>query len=217
MKPDLLWIGGLLATGFVLFAAGVILPERGGIGRRVWSVPHEEVGRNPSIWQRANLLFAASGVLSTIGLFLFALQLYEAGSRLLAPISAVLFLVANVFWLVFSAYRSAVIPWAASSWEENGDIPPAYKPISSWAYMLGSYYMMLGYLATAVLGAAIVQTGFLSSWIGWLGIVWGIGLAGVMAIGWPKPAGEEGTIAHIPAWVQIIPTVVAVALILESA
>lgn len=213
MNPDPIWIGVLLAIAFVLFASGVTLPERGGIGRRVWSVPHEEVGKNPRIWRLANALFTASGVVSAVGLVLLALRLTESGSQLLAPVSAVLFLIANILWIVFSAYRSAVIPWASAIWEKDGQLPTAYTPIADWAYSLGSTYMFVGYLATAALGGAILETDLVSAWIGWLGVVWGLALALVMTIGWPGPKDQDGTFAHIPAWVQIVPAVVAVALI----
>lgn len=216
MDTDLLWIGVLLLTGFVLFAGGVMLPERGGIGRRVWSVPHEEVGKNPRIWKTANVLFIASGVASAAGIVSMGILLFGSGSRLLAPIAATLFVLATLLWIVFSAFRSGVIPWAAASWMREGATPPVYEPLSSWAYVLGSVYMMLGYLSAATLGGALLQAHFLPSWIGWFGIVWGLLFAGVMAIGWPRPAGEEGTIAHIPAWVQIVPSVIGIVVIIEA-
>lgn len=216
VNVQLLLTGVILILGFVVFAVAVMLPERGGIGRRVWSVPHEEVGRNPRIWRVANLLFTASGIASAVGVLLVSVFLWVEGSQLLAPVAGVLFLIGSLLWIVFSEYRATVIPWAADHWAQEGETPSTYKPLSLWAYRLGSVYMMLAYLSAAALGGALLEVGFLASWIGYSAILWGSALAGILAIGWPKTAGEEGTIAHIPAWAQIVPAVIGIALIVEA-
>ena len=138
------------------------------------------------------------------------------GSQLLAPVAGVLFLIGTSLWIVFSEYRATVIPWAAYHWAQEGKTPDIYQPLSLWANRLGSVYMMLAYLSAAALGGALLEIGFLASWIGWFAVLWGSAMAGIMAIGWPKPEGGEGTIAHFPVWAHIVPAVIGIALIVEA-
>ena len=208
-----LLIATLLIGGAVAFAIAVTLPQVGGIGRRVWVVPHEAAGRSPAIWRRANWLFAVAGMLSTCGIVVLATRLVGEGSRSLAPLAAVLFATANVLWIVFSAYRAGVILWASEQFRSGGDLPSPYAPLAVWATGLGTAYLLLEYLATAALGGAVLETGYLPAWVGWLAVALGLLLGTVMVAGRPHAAGQDETFAHIPAWTHVVPLVVGAVLL----
>lgn len=216
MNVELLISGMALLVGFVFFSLGAAAPDYTGLNRQVWSDPVPIVGKDPAAWRWANNAFTTSGILTLLGLGLLAFFLYEDGSRILAPVSGLLFGIATVFWLAFSAFRKRVTAWAGKRYLEEASEPAAYEPLGAFASEMGKLYMLLGYLATAALGVALLQTGLLPAWIGWVSVVLGAAGAIVMLVGRPSPDWADETYAEIPFWLQIAPLLMGVALILRS-
>lgn len=216
MNVDHLIAGAVLVAGFIFFTLGAAAPDYTGLNRQVWGEPVPVVGKDPAGWRWANNAFTANGLLTLLGLGFLALFLYEEGSRLLAPAGLLLFGVATVFWLAFSAFRKRVTAWAGQRYLEQGSEPAAYIPLGAWGSELGKLYMLLGYLATAALGAALLETGFLPAWIGWLAVVLGTVGALIMLIGRPSPDWADETYAEIPFWLQIAPLIMGITLILRG-
>lgn len=214
MNAELLITGILLFAATIIFAIGAGAPDYSRLNRRVWSVPEEEVGADPRAWRWANYAFLVSAILTLVGLGFLSLFLYEAGSQLLAPAGFLLFSLGIVFWVAFLAFRLSIMLWAGKIYLENSEVPALYQPLSSWSYVMGSIYMLLGYLAMLIIGGALLQTGFLASWLGWTSVVFG--LVGTFAIvtGHPRWPGTEGSIALIPLWIQVMPLLYGIALML---
>jgi hypothetical protein len=216
MNVELLIAGAALLAGFVFFALGASAPDYTGLNRQVWGDPVPVVGKHPGGWRWANNAFTASGILTLLGLGLLTLFLYEDGSRIFAPAGLLLFGTATVFWLAFSAFRKRVTAWAGARYLEQSSQPVTYEPLGAWGGELGKLYMLMGYLATAALGAALLQTGFLPAWIGWVSVVLGTAGAVVMLIGRPSPDWADETYAEIPFWLQIAPFLMGIALVLRA-
>ena len=111
--------------------------------------------------------------------------------------------------------------WAAVQFHENGETPPAYKPLATWVYTLGSIYIILGYLSIGYFGGALIQANFLASWIAWLSVVFG--LAGTFSIitGFPIAAVDDqytgnSSIANIPLWILLLPLIYGIGLIIHA-
>jgi hypothetical protein len=71
-------------------------------------------------------------------------------------------------------FALTVVPWAAEHTVENGTPPEGFAPLDSWAGSLYVVFMAAAYAAFAILGAAILVSGALPDWLGWLGV--GLGL-----------------------------------------
>lgn len=216
MNVELLVVGAALLVGFIFFVLGASAPDYTRLSRQVWGDAVPIVGQDLQGWRWANNVFTASGVLTFLGLGLLALLLYEEGSRLLAPVGLFLFGLATVFWLGFSAFRKRVTAWAGARYLKDGSEPAAYEPLGAWGSEMGKLYMLLGYMATTAFGAALLQTGFLPGWISWLSIVLGAAGALIMLIGRPSPDWADETYAEIPFWLQIVPLILGIALIIRA-
>jgi hypothetical protein len=89
--------------------------------------------------------------------------------------------------LAFSAFRKWITAWVSLRYLEEGSEPAVYETLSAWGGEMGKLCMLLGYFATAVHGAALLQIGFLPAWIGWVSVVIGVAGAIVILIGRPSP------------------------------
>lgn len=213
--------GVLLILGFIVFGIGVSIPDLTGLSQRVWSVPEKIVWKNPAAYRWANYTIMASAGLTLLGLGFLTISLYEDGSRILAPGGSILFALGVVFWLIYLVFRSTVIIWAAQRFANNSDVPPEYEPLAWWSFALGSTYMLLGYLSISAIGGALLEVRFLASWIGWVSVAFGLIGALSFISGYPRgPVDDEFTgnasIANIPFWIQIMPFIYGIALIVQA-
>jgi hypothetical protein len=215
MNEEMLVTGIVLILATVAFAVGASAPDYSRLNRRVWSVPEEEVGADPRAWRWANYAFLASAFLTLVGLGFLSLFLYHAGSLLLAPAGFLLFSLGIVFWVAYLAFRLSIMLWAGKIFLESSEVPALYQPLSSWSNAMGTIYMLLGYLTMLISGGAILQTGFLASWLGLTSVLFG--LAGTIAIltGQPRWPGTEASIAYIPFWIQVMPLMFGIALVVK--
>ena len=72
------------------------------------------------------------------------------------------------------AFRLTVVPWAADRTVADGAPPDAFAAYDQWAGALYVVQMLTAYLASAVLGIAVLLSDALPAWLGYAGIAWGL-------------------------------------------
>ena len=176
--------GFFLVLGFVASLAGVLMfTIRGGAGG----------GAPPShtffVWERS--FFMAAVILTAIGFVLLEgrLQLQNADGRALARTGATTYLIAASLLVTAEAFRMSV-----------GD------QFEKRAYALFVVYVVLAFLAQAAIGGALLRSRVVGASIGWVTIVWNLGLLVVLSV--ITPGDIYYPIAH-----QIMPLVIGGALL----
>ena len=182
-------IAGLaLVGGGAVFFAGVSIPLLSSLGVRVWSAPLPEylklIAAHRSAWLWTNGGIVAGVLLTAGGLGGLTALLREAGEDLLGQTGLLLFGMGATFWIVELAFRLSVTLWAAETAASSA--PPAlFEPLHRWMGTLFFVYMVLAYLATALYGGALLQTGLLPTWLGWVTLGAGVFGAASFATGLP--------------------------------
>lgn len=110
---------------------------------------------------------------TTAGLAGLTLVVDGATGTLLAVMAAALYGLGAVPWVVSLAFRLTVVPWAAERTVADGAVPDGFAALDAWAGSLYVIHMVAAYMTFAVLGAALLDSA-LPSWVGWLGIAWGV-------------------------------------------
>jgi hypothetical protein len=174
--------GFFLVLSFVASLAGVVMfTIRGG----------PSGGTPPShtffLWERS--FFMAAVILTAIGLVLLEGRLQNTDGRVLARTGATTYLIAGTLLVTGEAFRMSL-----------GDV------FEKQAYALFVIYVVLAFLAQATVGGALLQSGVLATWIGWVTIVWNLGLVVVLSVITPEDIYYP--IAH-----QIMPLLIGGALL----
>ena len=174
--------GFFLVLSFVASLAGVVMfTIRGG----------PSGGTPPShtffLWKRS--FFMAAVILTAIGLVLLEGRLQNTDGRVLARTGATTYLIAGTLLVTGEAFRMSL-----------GDV------FEKQAYALFVIYVVLAFLAQATVGGALLQSGVLATWIGWVTIVWNLGLVVVLSVITPEDIYYP--IAH-----QIMPLLIGGALL----
>ncbi|MFN8482262.1 MAG: hypothetical protein U0768_04260 [Anaerolineae bacterium] len=176
--------GVLLILAFISFAIGGTLPVVGEKGNHaIFTLPAHEhllaVADNAHIWRWANLFMGSAVVLVLAGLTMLTMLLEGANERILSRLGLVGFLLAAVLWVIFSVFRGVITiraaqEMAATATASAGVVPPYYEPLAQWCYSLFYVYAVVGFLALAMYGGSLLQTGLLPGWAGWATLVFSI-------------------------------------------
>jgi hypothetical protein len=150
--------GWLLILSAIIFLAGATLYT----GRVFWKWPAGQT-RRYLIWERG--LVIAALVVAVLGFTLLERLLEAAGDRILAPSGISLLLIG-----------AAVVVYA-----ETFSISR-----QEWVYAPTVAFVVLAFLAQAVFGAALLLTGLLPAWIGWVTILWNFGWLVILPVARPK-------------------------------
>lgn len=172
---------GVLLTScfFVFLVGGVMFWARNGMaGKPAPSFAYFAVERG---------FIMAAAVITAIGLLLFAEVVGRAhdGALLPARLAAATYAVATVLLLV-----------AEAGLLRGGRFP----------YALIVAYVVLAFLAQAVLGVILLRAGFLPSWIGWAAIAWNLAWLVALAILMPGDV-------YFPVLHHVIPLLIGIALL----
>ena len=116
---------------------------------------------------RVMALFVVMILLSTVGLGLLTVSLYQAGSRAVAPSALVLFALAATMFVGWATFEGTVTVWAAEETARASIVPTAYEPLLRWADVLFRLFMLLAYIAIGAVGAALLMTRAFPAWAGW--------------------------------------------------
>ena len=147
----------LIFSSVIFFVAAMMFTIR-----FLWELP---IGRTPSffLWERT---FVIAALLATLLSFTkFRKVLEAAGDDILASMALVLFLVAVVL---------AVVAETLSFPRDN----IAYPPIVA--------YVILSFLGQAIFGVAILCTGLLPGWVGWVAVIWNLATLVFLIIARPQ-------------------------------
>jgi hypothetical protein len=153
------------AAGFVLVLGNVaVLPGL----LMFWIRGGHRGGAPPSpayfVWERSFVIAAV--VLTAIGFVLFEGHLQDTAGRTLARMGATAY------------FFGAILVVAA----EALSLTLGYEKL----YTLIVIYVVVAFLAQAAIGGAVLQSGVLAAWIGWVSIVWNLAWLVVLPLITPR-------------------------------
>jgi hypothetical protein len=123
--------------------------------------------------QLGALTWAAWALGSLAGFVILAFAFADAGSRVLAALAVVGFAIFATAVAVEAAFHLGITSWAVGLLEEGQEVPELYAQLKGWLNLsLQIIVNPLAVLAYAAIGIAILQTGVLPAWVGWLLIAW---------------------------------------------
>lgn len=156
--PELRLTGTFLILSSVIFLAAATFFTI----RFIWELP---VGNTPAffLWERSFVIAALLAALLSFTLLERVLE--AAGDGILASMALVLFLVAAIL---------AVIAETISF--PNDDI--VYPPIVA--------YVVLSFLGQAIFGMALLRTGLLPRWVGWVTVTWNLAMLTFLIVTKPQ-------------------------------
>jgi hypothetical protein len=76
----------------------------------------------------------------------------------------------------------SIDPWAAQELARTGVMPDYYVPLTMWNQALFVIYTLLAYCALVAYGGAMLSTRVLPKFMGWLAIVYGLAVLGLMGV-----------------------------------
>lgn len=172
--------GSLLILSFDWFTVGGILFT----GRAIWKWP---VGQT-DVYLRWERVFVMVAVLFTIfGLDLLAEMLRAAGDSVFARLGLLGYVVGAIVILV----------------EET-----AFLNKREWNYSQVILYVVLAFLGQAAIGVALVQTGLVAGWGGWMTIVWNLAWLVILSV-----ASRDNI--YFPALHHVAPLVIGIVLLIQ--
>jgi hypothetical protein len=167
----------------------------------VLKVPRREklliIARHPEAYRWGGRIVLMGWIVAALGYVMLAALLREAGDPMISTLAAVLFLIAIGAAIVFWAFWVTPTLLAAEVTARTTIMPEYYETLQLAAESSLGVYQLLGLLATAGFGWALLQTGLLPSWVGWLTLGFGIFWAGVFL-------KTRETIPLLPMVMQIV-------------
>ncbi|MGD2060949.1 MAG: hypothetical protein PVF87_08805 [Acidimicrobiia bacterium] len=200
----------LLLSGLALVAVEGVGYVRGRYNSAFWRLPLDEKldhvadhGRDwwwVSIWSLVGLFSM------TAGIFGFANLLADAGEPVLASVALGGYVVALMAWVLGLTVQTAGVSRAASQRVETGVTPAWIHPLWQGAYLAEGVWVIGTNLAYAVMGIAILGSGLVADWAGWVALVGGVATALVVVV------VRDG----FPQLGILIPAIIGVALLIEA-
>ena len=144
-----------------------------------------------------------------VGLAGLAVTLEEPTARVLAAMAAAVYVSGGICWIASLAFRLTVVPWAAEQTVTVGDVPDGFAAYDRWAGALYCVHMLTAFVASAVLGVAVLVSDALPTWLGWAGVGWGLAFAaGLVATRFAGPFNP-------PFWAHLYTGTIGVSLLLH--
>lgn len=181
-----LLLGGVLFQGsaWIPLTIGPPTPLTDNKGTAIYSLPSkallEVVLQHQTLWWWTNACFIGSTLVTLLGLALLTTLLRQAGDRIFSHLGLILFVLAATLWVIQRAVPLSIDPWSAQELARTGLLPDYYVPLTLWTQALFVIYTLLAYGALVAYGAAILSTGVLPRWMGWLALVYGLAGLGLM-------------------------------------
>lgn len=163
------------------------------------------IARHPTDYRRGCRLILMGWIVAAMGYVMLAVLLRDAGDPIISTLASVLFLIAIVLACVFWVFHVSPTLLAAEETVRTSDVPTHYETLRVAADASLRVYLMLGLVATAGFGWALLQTGMLPVWVGWLTLGWGAVWAGVSLV------RSEG----IPLLPMVMPLVIGISLLVK--
>ena len=190
-SSDLRTAALLLLIGGIVFLVGAFWPPW-----EQWYSPLkrslEVIGEHRAAWYWIHTCFVIGVVLTMLGFVALAGARNRAGSgSTLTDVTAALYVVGGVCWLVSVAFRVTVQVWAANEVIATDAIPATYEAWHRFSGVMFMLYIAMAYLACAGLGWDVLRTGMVSRWAGWFAIAFGLSAGAVVGRNVPM-------MVHIP-------------------
>jgi hypothetical protein len=150
-------------------------------------------------------------IVAALGYVMLTALLRDAGDPIISLLCSVLFLIGIVSAIAFWALHLTVTTLAAEQMSRTATIPEYYKVLEVSALALIGVYQLLGLLATAGFGWALLQTALLPSWVGWVTVGWAVFWAGVHL----RKSGLFTPNDTIPLLPMVMPVVIGISLLLK--
>lgn len=153
-----------VVSGWLLILSGAIFLPAGLLytGRAILKWPVAQ-SQNYLYWERGFVMAAI--LVAALGFVLLERLLGAADEKILAPLGLTIFLIGTVMVLVAETFEL--------SRQES-----LYAPIVA--------FVVLAFLGQAVFGGAILRSGPLPAWVGWVTLVWNLGWLVILSIARPQ-------------------------------
>jgi hypothetical protein len=176
--------GFFLVLGFVANFGGVLM----------FSLRHGTAGGPPPnqpyfVWERS--FFLAAVVLTAIGFVLLEGYLRNTNGSVLARTGATAYLFGGILGVAAEALTLS-----------TGFDEPHFLALIN-------IYVVLAFLAQAAIGGALLQSGLLAAWIGWVTILWNLGCLVVLPVITPDDI-------YFPIFHHLMPLLIGSALLWRS-
>jgi hypothetical protein len=149
----------------------------------VLNLPRREklliIARHPDEYRWGGRIVLMGWIVAALGYVMLAALLREAGDPMISTLAAVLFLIGIGAAVVFWAFWVSPTLLASEETARTSIVPAYYESLQLSAESSLGVYQLLGLLATAGFGWALLQTGMLPSWVGWMTLGFGVVWAGV--------------------------------------
>jgi hypothetical protein len=162
------------------------------------------IARHPDEYRWGCRLVLAGWILAALAYVLLTALLHKAGDPIISTLAAVLFLIAIGAAVVFWAFWVSPTLLAAAETARTSTMPAYYESLELAAESSLGVYHLLGLLATAGFGWALLQTGMLPSWVGWVTVGWE----------WPGRSILED-LEGIPLLPMVMQVVIGISLLLK--
>jgi hypothetical protein len=142
-----------------------------------------------------------------LGFGILTSQLQESGGRTIASLALAGYVITFIFVALEATFHMSVTIWAALETIRDSAVPNFYEPFRQWLSVYGQYiYSIIGLLAIAGYGWALLRTGLIPDWVGWLSIGWsGLWIVAFLALR-----------TTLPGTLLIMPLVIGIALLFSS-
>lgn len=178
-------VGWVLVAGFVVFMIGAVGWRLEYDRPLAEALPVISGDRRRRAW--IHLWMIAAMFTTSAGLAGFATIPDTRVAGVLAIMAAAGYALGALCWVVSLAFRLTVVPWAAER-VAAGSMPDGFPAFDAWAGSLYVIHMAASYTMFAVIGVAVLESGNLPHWLGWLGLASGLGfLAGFVATRFAGP------------------------------
>jgi len=173
--------GSLLTLSGLILSVGAIL----WISNATWKLPFGKTSVY-LYWERS--FFIAAVVVAVLGFVLLERMLEAAGELILAPLGLAILFIGAVLVLVAETYNLSQKEWLSAT---------------------VGLHIVLAFLAQAVFGAALLQTGLLPGWVGWATIIWNLTWLVLLPIFRPRDI-------YYPWLHYVAPLLIGIALLLKG-
>lgn len=132
------------------------------------------IAKHPDAYRWGSRIVLVGWIVAAPAYVMLAALLRDAGDPIISTLASVLFLIGIVGAVVFWAFHVSPTLLAAEETARTSRVPEYYESLQVAAESLLGVYQLLGLLATAGFGWALLQTGMLPSWVGWVTLGWGV-------------------------------------------
>ena len=163
------------------------------------------IARHPDEYRWGFRIILVGWIVAALGYVMLAALLHDAGDAIISTLALVLFLIGIGAAFVFWSFDMSPTLLAAEETARTSNVPAYYVSLQLAAESSLGIYQLLGLLATAGFGWALLQTGLLPSWVGWMTLGFGVVWAGVFL----------KTSEAIPLLPMVMQVVIGVSLLLK--